>query len=113
MLFFKTISVTRAVCFILVPVLETIRRGNSDGHGWNLDFPLWIYIIQYTVLTAVVFNTLVSLLLSFKPSLLFRGFLNGTYLIFIFYFFGKYLQTYFFLRALPGIGGGDDIKRVS
>jgi hypothetical protein len=81
-IFFTSFSVIRFLCILAFFVVDEIRYSDNpdigflDGFTIELEFEWWEYLFMYTFLIVYPLNTIISLLLCFKPKWIFNGFLR-------------------------------------
>jgi hypothetical protein len=77
-LFFQVVSITRVLSIILIFLFDWLWRLNRPGTGLGitLHFSIWEYIVMYSLIISFLANTIISLLLSFRPRWSFSAFLK-------------------------------------
>jgi hypothetical protein len=87
--FFKVVSVSRVLAIFLLVVLWVVwdlnHPASSTGSGIGLELSIWFYLFVYSFCIGLVANTIISLLISFKPKWMFTSFLRHKALLLFFY----------------------------
>lgn len=109
-IFFSTIPVIRFVCIPAVFIIPELwhnslsdHPGFSGGIGIDLDIEWWQYLLGYMIVISYPANTIISLLISFKPKWVFTGFLKRKIILQIFYIAELIIIPFFIYIAVQRI----------